>query len=75
MPADPTLTVDQLAEEAYSAYGAVTDHKNYLGEPMPAWGDLPPRIQAAWRGAARKCHATVTAWNKATAYQPIEPAF
>jgi hypothetical protein len=37
-----------LAEEAYQRYGAVTDFKNFQGNPMPAFAELPERIQAAW---------------------------
>ena len=70
MPTAPVLTVDQRAEEVYDAYGATTDHKNYQGLPMPAWSDLPPKIQDAWRAAARKCHDTVAAWVKATTPPP-----
>lgn len=40
-----------LAVSAYNAYGAVTDHKNFRGEPMPAFEALPEKIQDAWRAA------------------------
>lgn len=39
---------EKLAQEAYNAYGDMTDHKNYRGEPMPVWEDLGVKIQAAW---------------------------
>lgn len=45
------VTPISAAPIAYDAYGAVTDHKNYQGLPMPKWEDLPPRIQEAWRAA------------------------
>lgn len=45
---DPT----DLAKAAYAAYGGATGHKNYRGEPMPAWDDLGPTIQTAWEVAA-----------------------
>lgn len=48
-PSDEELT--QLAKEAYSAYGAVTDFKNYQGLPMPEWENLTPTIKAAWKAA------------------------
>lgn len=44
-------TNDELAAIAYDAYGAVTDHKNYQGLPMPKFEDLPETIRQAW-GAA-----------------------
>lgn len=41
-----------MAKVAYRAYGETTDFKNFRGEPMPEWGDLPDRIQQAWIAAA-----------------------
>ena len=46
--------LDTLAREAYDAYGSVTDFKNFRGEPMPAFDNLPPQIQDAWKEAARR---------------------
>lgn len=43
-----------LAEEAYLAYGEVTDFKNFRGEPMPMFKDLPATIQKAWEAAAER---------------------
>lgn len=43
---------EHYAKVAYHAYGATTNHKNFRGEPMPAWPDLPGAIQLAWRAAA-----------------------
>lgn len=40
------------AKAAYEAYGEVTGHKNFLGEPMPKWEDLSSEIRSAWRAAA-----------------------
>lgn len=37
-----------LAKSAYFNYGTVTDHKNFRGDPMPAWDALPATIQRAW---------------------------
>lgn len=37
-----------LAEQAYEAYGSITDHKNYAGLPMPDWDELGEKIQSAW---------------------------
>jgi len=42
---------ETLARSAYHAYGEVTSFRNYAGLPMPAWEDLTPKIQAAWRAA------------------------
>lgn len=46
------LTPVEKAKRAYDAYGAVTEHKNFQGDPMPAWDDLGDQIQAAWVAAA-----------------------
>ena len=42
-----------LARVAYRGYGETTDFKNFQGNPMPAWDDLPEKIRAAWINAAR----------------------
>ena len=42
---------EHFAQVAYHAYGATTDFKNFRGEPMPAWADLPHTIQRAWCAA------------------------
>lgn len=42
-----------IAAQAYDAYGGVTDHKNFRGDPMPEWDALPAKIQEAWIAAAR----------------------
>ena len=42
----------RLARVAYQAYGQVTDFKNFRGDPMPDWDDLPEHIQQAWIAAA-----------------------
>lgn len=43
--------IDRLAQAAYRDYGAVTDHLNYQGLPMPEWENLPDKIRNAWRNA------------------------
>jgi hypothetical protein len=45
--------IETLARGAYDAYGAVTDHKNYQGLPMPTWDALPDKIRQAWLAAAQ----------------------
>ena len=44
--------IETIAKAAYAAYGAVTDFKNFRGELMPEWENLPEKIQQAWRAAA-----------------------
>lgn len=55
-PSSERLTVI-IAREAYHAYGATTDHKNFQGNPMPAWADLPEKIQLAWMNAVKRASA------------------
>lgn len=40
------------AEGAYQAYAATTGNKNFRGEDMPAFADLPQTIKDAWVAAA-----------------------
>ena len=49
----------KLAEKAYTAYGKTTNFQNFLGDPMPTWGDLPEKIQSAWHAAAKQVHDDV----------------
>lgn len=42
------------ARAAYHRYGAVTDFKNYQGNPMPDFDSLPRVIQQAWVAAANE---------------------
>lgn len=51
---EQTEQVDEFvfAKQAYLAYGEVTDFKNFQGEPMPKFEELPERIQNAWKAAA-----------------------
>lgn len=46
--------VDELAAEAYKAYGQSTGGLNHLGRPMPRWGDLPAETRNAWRAAVQR---------------------
>jgi hypothetical protein len=41
-----------LGETGYRAYGNSVEWKNYLGQPMPEWGNLPEPIRIAWDRAA-----------------------
>lgn len=47
-----TTTPESRARIAYTAYGRVTDFKNFQGNPMPKFDDLPDRIKEAWTNAA-----------------------
>jgi hypothetical protein len=42
-----------IAASAYRAYAASTGNKNFRGEPMPVFVDLPRPIQVAWEAAVR----------------------
>lgn len=45
---------------AYEAYADETGWRNYQGNMMPEWKDLPPKIRAAWEAAA---HAVTSERN------------
>jgi hypothetical protein len=47
-----TTTPESRARLAYTAYGRVTGFKNFQGNPMPVFDDLPERIREAWVAAA-----------------------
>jgi hypothetical protein len=40
------------AKVAYRAYGATTNFKNFQGNDMPLFDDLPEQIKEAWVAAA-----------------------
>jgi len=44
----------EIAASAYRAYAASTGNKNFRGDPMPAFDDLPESIQTAWEAAVRQ---------------------
>ena len=46
----------EITASAYRAYAASTGNKNYQGNPMPAFDDLPQAIQTAWEAAVRHAH-------------------
>ncbi len=43
-----------IAASAYRAYSASTGNKNFRGEPMPEFNDLPQPIRTAWEAAVRQ---------------------
>ena len=53
MPEEMQKTMQKIAQGAYHAYGQVTNFKNFQGNPMPDWEQLPEKIQEAWRAAVR----------------------
>lgn len=67
---NPTLfpgtlrTSREIAEGMYNAYGATTDFKNFQGNPMPKWEDLPPAIKDAWASAAIFAKKTIISNQK-----------
>lgn len=58
------MTDEELGQVAYAAYGEVTDHKNFQGDPMPAFEDFGDTIRAAWAAAARRVADTVDAQRR-----------
>lgn len=45
---------DDVAMRCYGAYAEVTDWKNYQGNPMPQWEELPDKTQEAWIAASKE---------------------
>jgi hypothetical protein len=52
--------VAKTAEGMYQAYGNAADWKNFRGEPMLQWAELPPNIQSYWRASAIYAHVELT---------------
>jgi hypothetical protein len=44
----------EVAASAYRAYAASTGNKNFRGDPMPGFDDLPLPIKTAWEAAVRQ---------------------
>lgn len=55
--ADDTSAASSRGYAAYAAYGEAVDHRNFRGEPMPSWHELPEKIRLAWDAAAKAAHA------------------
>ena len=47
-----TTTPESRGRIAYTAYGRKVNFKNYRGEPMPSFDDLPEETRQAWIAAA-----------------------
>jgi hypothetical protein len=60
-------TIEDEAKRAYKAYGASTGGKNFRGDPMPKWDELPGAIREAWR------HTVGTILGLAGAGRPTVP--
>lgn len=71
----PQASVPNLGEIAYAAYGQSTGNRNFLGDPMPDWSELPDPIQTAWQAAAQAIVDELQDTGSAvTALQTLEPA-
>ncbi len=51
--------MSERAKAAYAAYGEVVGWKNFRGDPMPQFNELPDVIQQAWDGA---CEGALRHW-------------
>ena len=54
------IEIEALAKIAYTAYGKTTDFKNFMGNPMPLWEELPEKIREAWGNAADSVVVEIT---------------
>lgn len=50
----------EIASAAYHAYAQSTGNKNFRGEPMPGWDDLPAAIKTAWIAAVKEATRQAT---------------
>lgn len=46
-----------LARKGYEAYGDSSTWRNFRGDPMPTWDQLPLPIKDHWVAAARRIAA------------------
>lgn len=53
MEAEAGNAWSDIAASAYKAYAASTGNKNFRGDPMPEFSDLPIAIKIAWEVACR----------------------
>jgi hypothetical protein len=51
----------EVAASAYRAYAASVGNKNFRGDPMPPFGELPRTIQVAWECAVRQAGDCISA--------------
>ena len=51
---EPGMPWCEIAASAYRAYAASTGNKNFRGEPMPEFDQLPTPIKTAWEAAVRQ---------------------
>lgn len=47
------LELDIVARHSYEAYAHSTHNKNFQGNEMPTWADLPEAIRVAWTAAIK----------------------
>jgi hypothetical protein len=57
LPKREHKTADQIGREAYHRYGQQTEFKNFRGDPMPKWEELPEKIRVAWMAATQPIYA------------------
>lgn len=50
-----------IAASAYLAYSISMGNRNFCGDPIPAWADLPRPIQVAWECAVRQVDSCIQA--------------
>jgi hypothetical protein len=67
------MSPDELGRIAYVAYSAAADYKNFCGEPMPSWGDLPTAIQRAWIAASHAIAQALLLANQSPPVKLVDP--
>ena len=54
------VNINSLAVELYRAYGDSAEWKNFQGNKMPDWGELPEGIQKHWIEVAKYAKELIT---------------
>jgi hypothetical protein len=67
------MSPDELGRTAYAAYGAITDFKNFRGEPMPLWDELPTTIRRAWAAAGQAAAEAMFHASKQPSVRLVDP--
>lgn len=54
----------EIARQAYNAYGRTTNFKNFKGDTLTAWENLPELVRVAWTAAIKYA---MTTWVQSVA--------
>jgi hypothetical protein len=58
--AKASRNLSAFAQHLYNTYAASAGNKNFQGNPMPTWDELPEAIRSHWRAVAAESAHVVT---------------